>query len=212
MRAGWVRWVFLLLGVGAILGANNLVEAQSCVPECRQGYMCHQGKCVSLCNPPCAQGEVCTAEGRCVATQAAPPGEYVAPYSGSEPARRRDALLGERQDLSASMPSVTGPAVMLGVGGGLLIAGGLAFGLSEWNWDSYSAWWGAGQWAGVGVMTIGGILVLTAVPLLAINISRRKSKKERIREIDRELHLTMVPIFAPRADGGRYGLQLRGAF
>jgi hypothetical protein len=101
---------------------------------------------------------------------------------------------------------------MLGVGGGLLLAGGLAFGLSEWNWDSYEAWWGPGQYAGMSAMVIGGVLVLTAVPLLAIHISQRNSKNERIREIDRELHLTMVPIFAPRADGGRYGLQLRATF
>jgi hypothetical protein len=210
MPGNKLRWILLLLGVGAMWGPTNVVEGQSCIPECRKGYVCHRGECVSVCNPPCAQGEVCTAEGECVATQAAPPPQYVAPYGQS--ISRHDILLNERRDLSATMPSVTGPAVMLGVGGGLLIAGGLAFGLSEWNYDSFDYWYGPGQYAGVTAMGIGGILVLTAVPLLAVNLSRRNSKKERIREIDRELNLSMVPVFSPRADGGRYGLQLRGTF
>ena len=27
-----------------------------CFPECRTGYLCHQGECISACNPPC-EGE-----------------------------------------------------------------------------------------------------------------------------------------------------------
>lgn len=202
------RDLFVLLGVFAIFGANNRVEAQSCVPECRQGYICHQGSCVSACNPPCAQGELCTAEHECLAIKVAPPARHVAPYSASDPAVQHSALVRERADLSATMPSITGPAVLMGIGGGLLIAGGAAFGASEWEGWYY----GPGQYAGLSAMTIGGILVLVGVPLFAVNLNRRNSKKDRIRHIDRQLDLTMVPVFAPRADGERYGLKLRATF
>lgn len=42
-----------------------------CVPPCRSGYLCHEGQCISACNPPCAGGEGCTAAGRCVREQPA---------------------------------------------------------------------------------------------------------------------------------------------
>lgn len=40
----------------------------ACVPQCRSGYMCYQGQCISACNPACAAGETCTESGECVAT------------------------------------------------------------------------------------------------------------------------------------------------
>jgi hypothetical protein len=52
-----------------------------CFPACRAGYTCHQGKCVSLCNPPCAATEECTSAGQCIARQAAPPPYAPPPYS-----------------------------------------------------------------------------------------------------------------------------------
>jgi hypothetical protein len=65
-------------------------QGPSCFPACRTGYTCFNGACVSLCNPPCAQGESCTAAGECAlqqpalavpAPQPAPPGAaYQQPY------------------------------------------------------------------------------------------------------------------------------------
>jgi hypothetical protein len=46
--------------------------AAQCVPECRSGYVCVEGQCVSACNPPCAAGERCTAEAECVAAGESP--------------------------------------------------------------------------------------------------------------------------------------------
>ena len=37
--------------------------AGSCVPECRSGYSCINGQCVSSCNPPCEPGTECRGEG-----------------------------------------------------------------------------------------------------------------------------------------------------
>jgi hypothetical protein len=39
----------------------------ACVPDCRSGFTCHAGQCVSLCNPPCSIGDLCTSQGECVA-------------------------------------------------------------------------------------------------------------------------------------------------
>lgn len=41
------------------------VEPATCAPPCREGYLCHEGSCISACNPPCASGEHCTASGEC---------------------------------------------------------------------------------------------------------------------------------------------------
>jgi hypothetical protein len=36
-----------------------------CVPECRYGYFCQQGSCISSCNPPCPSNQVCIDGNRC---------------------------------------------------------------------------------------------------------------------------------------------------
>jgi hypothetical protein len=68
----------------------------ACVPNCRSGYTCVSGQCVSACNPPCASGEQCVDDGRrCVATRpaaapahaaAAPPASpLVSPPNSAQP-------------------------------------------------------------------------------------------------------------------------------
>ncbi len=39
----------------------------ACAPECRPGYVCSGGACISACNPPCAEGYECTPELTCEA-------------------------------------------------------------------------------------------------------------------------------------------------
>jgi hypothetical protein len=61
------RWNgFVLLASGAVLIAANGGQAQECVPDCRDGFVCVKGECVSGCNPPCDEGERCTADGQCI--------------------------------------------------------------------------------------------------------------------------------------------------
>ena len=43
-----------------------------CIPQCRSGYFCHQGQCISRCNPPCASGQVCSDQGECFTALDAP--------------------------------------------------------------------------------------------------------------------------------------------
>jgi hypothetical protein len=45
----------------------------ACVPECRSGFVCMQGQCVSACNPPCDAGQMCTADRMCIANPEARP-------------------------------------------------------------------------------------------------------------------------------------------
>lgn len=46
----------------------------TCFPACRSGFTCRAGTCVSLCNPPCAAGSVCTPAGECVMRSYVTPG------------------------------------------------------------------------------------------------------------------------------------------
>ncbi len=39
---------------------------EPCVPACRVAQICVRGRCVSACNPPCADNEACTPKGLCV--------------------------------------------------------------------------------------------------------------------------------------------------
>lgn len=126
------------------------VEPAQCVPACRTGYICHEGECISACNPPCAEGQSCTAEGECVAPQEGPStgssgGEegVVVALSGCVsdhqcahprrcvegscelPAGYVDALESE-----ARSRTIAG-AVVMGIGGLLMVASAIPFGLGS---------------------------------------------------------------------------------
>lgn len=47
------------------LAPPSAPAAIECFPACRAGYLCHQGQCISACNPVCEAGQVCTPEGQC---------------------------------------------------------------------------------------------------------------------------------------------------
>lgn len=60
-----------------------------CFPDCREGFTCVKGACVSACNPPCAAHERCTRDGECVSkggAAAPPPVPKPAPPPVSKPA------------------------------------------------------------------------------------------------------------------------------
>lgn len=62
------------LSVVAVVGFASSSLAQECVPACRSGYFCHDGQCLSRCNPPCPAGSTCQDNGECtVASTAAAP-------------------------------------------------------------------------------------------------------------------------------------------
>lgn len=102
------RWLSLAafgMVVVVSFGASAQAEGQEqgCFPACRQGYVCHEGACVSACNPACEPGLTCTGQGQCVPTQVpyyvapAPPQQpvYVDPYTARQ--QRRQARLDARE-------------------------------------------------------------------------------------------------------------------
>lgn len=47
------------------LGLTEDELGGECLPSCEPGTRCRDGKCISLCDPACGLGEVCTGEGIC---------------------------------------------------------------------------------------------------------------------------------------------------
>jgi hypothetical protein len=41
-------------------------DTSACIPPCRTGYICLQGRCVEQCNPPCRTGYLCNGKGDCI--------------------------------------------------------------------------------------------------------------------------------------------------
>lgn len=54
----------------------SAATATECFPSCRTGYLCHQGQCLSRCNPPCAEGLVCLDSGECALGPTTPAPRY----------------------------------------------------------------------------------------------------------------------------------------
>lgn len=185
--------------VGSLM--TTTVQAQDCGPSCRDGYLCHQGQCIAACNPPCAEGEQCVGDGQCVAAAAQESTYAVVDTSGGSAAPVD----------SSGKPSTAVPATFVGLGGFLLIAGGVSFATGEWNWDSYSAWWGTGQWVGVVLMTWGAISIATATPFLVRQVkAKRRWEREHASSLAREF--AVAPILAPAPRNQTYGVTLRGTF
>ena len=93
--------------------ASSLVEPPSteadedCFPACRIGYVCHpqKGDCVSACNPPCANWEVCSEEAECVQR----PGAVAQPSGEVGDRRFRIVLLGRFGLVGRSRTTVDSP-------------------------------------------------------------------------------------------------------
>jgi hypothetical protein len=60
---GWFGIGSIVMALAFIASAENPYE---CYPACRSGFECHNGNCVSKCNPPCPNGQNCTDSGDCV--------------------------------------------------------------------------------------------------------------------------------------------------
>jgi hypothetical protein len=45
--------------------ATGSAPSATCYPACREGFTCHLGRCISLCNPPCPEHLECVEGRRC---------------------------------------------------------------------------------------------------------------------------------------------------
>lgn len=50
----------------APVGPMGPAAPAECFPSCRAGFVCHQGQCISACNPVCENGLLCSPQGTCV--------------------------------------------------------------------------------------------------------------------------------------------------
>src|SRR5688572_32070037 len=53
-------------------GTATAQTGGACFPQCRSGYLCLKGQCISACNPACANGQRCQS-GECVPMTTSPP-------------------------------------------------------------------------------------------------------------------------------------------
>lgn len=49
-----------------VSSSNGGPATNACIPDCRSGFVCREGECVSACNPGCGEGETCNAKRECV--------------------------------------------------------------------------------------------------------------------------------------------------
>lgn len=71
---GGLQWLLVGLALGSVFhwpkpalaqdrsgiaSKSGAGEAEACFPACRSGFACDQGRCVSLCNPPCPPDQSC---------------------------------------------------------------------------------------------------------------------------------------------------------
>jgi len=87
-----------------------------CEPNCRNGYTCVAGRCVSMCNPACGADEMCTANGECVTAQsldesADPPSDSKLPVERDASA---DSLVNLHLDVAGALQFGITPAVEVG--------------------------------------------------------------------------------------------------
>jgi hypothetical protein len=197
----------LALAVAGIIVSSLMTttaQAEECVPSCRDGYICHQGQCITACNPPCAEGEQCIGEGQCVAAVSSA-GAQQTTYTPVDTSGGSVASVD-----SGSKPSTAIPATFVGLGGLFLIAGGVSFATGEWD-GYYGDYWGTGQWVGVVLMTWGAISIATATPFLVRQVkAKRRWEREHARALARDL--AVAPILLPAPRNGTYGLTLHGRF
>lgn len=84
---------------------RTFAEGTECIPSCRSAYICHQGECISKCNPPCGEGERCGDDGECFepgATPDVPPAPQATPPTPPPPPKslreRAERHTGELRD------------------------------------------------------------------------------------------------------------------
>ena len=92
-------------------------DPNQCLPACRSGFTCLDGACVSLCNPVCPRGELCSQYGECL-----PDPEYVPERRAVErtasaprpPDPTRDTIVALHADALGSLQFGVTPTVEVG--------------------------------------------------------------------------------------------------
>jgi hypothetical protein len=76
-----------------------------CFPACRSGFTCHEGQCISLCNPACGADERCLPNGECEREAPATSRSGDSEDNESKPVRRRRHRADDEANQNAGAPS-----------------------------------------------------------------------------------------------------------
>ncbi|MFT3925119.1 MAG: hypothetical protein QM778_21465 [Myxococcales bacterium] len=129
-------------------------DPNQCYPDCRSGFTCIRGQCVSKCNPVCFDGEICTDQGECV----------LRPVEESEgkkkkPDKFKDSIANLSVDVLGGFQFGITPTIEVGkkLSGYLrlrpLNTGLLSYYLLDRNQDDFQ--WGIGAAAGMHIFSAG---------------------------------------------------------
>jgi hypothetical protein len=129
-------------GSKAPVSAASAPTTSECVPSCREGFVCSDNKCVSVCTPPCAASQTCTSLGQCVT-----------PASGESTTSKGTVvplMVPEKEQSHPELgPGDPGWAMEAGIIGIVGTAGVIALtALSAWKHDK-----AAGGYFGVGALS-----------------------------------------------------------
>lgn len=78
---------------GEVAAEVTAAAPAMCEPSCRAGYYCKEGRCETLCNPPCGPAEQCTQAQMCV-----PRGTYAAAPPAVDRRAQRDEVRRQRAE------------------------------------------------------------------------------------------------------------------
>lgn len=187
----------LVFAMVLVAGSSTASAQEECFPACRAGYLCHEGSCVSACNPPCAGNERCTAEAQCVPSAASTaPGGSSTSY-GAEPTPAQTAaittssdpvlneLITERTQLRRTSHR-TGGLTFFAVIGSLVGANGLSLTLAGafLPRDSFS---NVMLGTGLLVLAVGAAIMGWSIWKRRLKLRRQEAQQERLEELDREI-------------------------
>jgi hypothetical protein len=188
---------------GASGGAEPPAE-KTCLPACRTGFVCIEDRCVTACNPPCAESERCTAQGECerrvesaptdsssIDSEFAADSEFAVDSESSDEPRSSNASWQTRGSRRNTGLMVTG-IVATATGGITVLTGTMLLSTGDKNYRSL----------GIGLAVAGGAALAIGIPMILVGTSPKP------RGVSRP---GTQPVTASLVVGGR-SLLLRGTW
>ncbi len=152
----------------------------ACVPACRAGYVCVDGRCVMACNPPCAAEERCTAQGECEPRAMATSREFSTDASDAPmPEPTVDDASSERPTRRNSTGMMVTGIVLAGAAGVVALSGLPLLLIGDTRECHTSVVNGTQHCSGTnftplgaGLVITGGVLAAIGIPLVVIGAKR----------------------------------------